>query len=145
MFFHVLYSDLIVLYLQLYLCSVYFEYAQFPNSPINVTPQVLDQDDPTFSREWQTAIRTAERNLIDCLRDHLRRVRDEANQSLRDTTKMTYEAIKDIDPTTAKQSIEDTLREADEEWQSRNTARKEKRKKLEEEAAANRQKKLKDK
>ena len=77
---------------------------------------VLDKDDPQLIAEWNSAITEAERSLMRTLQSHLARVVDNTTLKIRTTTKQTMRKIKQIhDSTTAKNLVEQTVTEADQE------------------------------
>ena len=57
-------------------------------------PIVMDSDNPKFQQKWQECIRTAERNMVKVLTDHLVERIQVVNHQIRDITKRAFLALR---------------------------------------------------
>ena len=95
---------------------------------ITTKPMVVNREDPKFVSSWERTIRRCELTLIKTITDHLEDTIQNTNDTIRETTKTAYSAIKDIDtPERAKKAIETALASAERERNLRAENRKRKR------------------
>ena len=72
----------------------------------------MKKDDPSFQIAWNTAVKSAEESLINCLIDHLDTILTQTNEELRASTKETLAKLKRLNPDQeAKDKIKATLDE----------------------------------
>ena len=74
---------------------------------INVTPVVIDKEHPDFVNKWDRAIKQCEATLVQTLVDHLNGVMEKTNVAKQTLTKETYQGLKRIHPSGAKETIRD--------------------------------------
>ena len=104
---------------------------------INVQPMIIEKDHPDFISRWDRAIKQCEEKLLQTLIDHLDSFMEKTNLEIRATTKQAFLSLKTIQPSGAKETIQETLEEA----QMTRTEKTEARKKRKAEKAAEAQNK----
>ena len=92
---------------------------------ITIKPMVIDKDEPEFVAKWELAIRQCEQKLANTIIEHLNNTATNTNLTIRSLGKDTFQALKAIDPSRAKEVMERTLEEA----QTKRTEKLENRKK----------------
>ena len=103
---------------------------------VTIKPLVINKDDPIFKREWDQAIKSAEKGLLEALTKHLKRIITESNDNIRNRTKLAFANLKKLqqDSASCKLAIEEVLKTAEEERKSKSETRR--KRKLEAAAAA---------
>ena len=64
-----------------------------PKLKISVKPLIMKKDDPSFQIAWNTAVKSAEESLVNCLINHLD-ILSQINEELRASTKETLSKLK---------------------------------------------------
>lgn len=82
---------------------------------ITVKPLVIHKDHPDLIQKWEKATKDTEKKLIGILQEHLTKLTMETNDKIRKDTKSTYAKLKSIDKATAKITLEEILKVAEEE------------------------------
>ena len=95
---------------------------------ITIKPMVIDKEDPEFVAKWETAIKRCEQKLANTIIEHLKNTATKINLAIRALGKNTFQTLKVIDPSRAKDVIERILEEA----QVKRTEKQENRKKQKE-------------
>lgn len=91
---------------------------------ITIQPLVIQRNDETFKREWQTAVKHTENRLIETVQTHLSRIIDKANAEIRKNTNDTYRKLKVlIDKEAAQDKSEDALKKANNEREQKTELR----------------------
>ena len=93
---------------------------------IQTKPIVVDGDDPKFQQNWKDCIKTAERNMIKVLTDHLSDRIQMTRHQIKENTERTFVALRtrgnlNVDDT--NRTMKDALDQADKDRQARNQMR----------------------
>ena len=93
---------------------------------IQTKPIVVDGDDPKFQQNWKECIKTAERNMVKVLTDHLSDRIQMTRHQIKENTERTFVALRtrgnlNVDDT--NRTMKEALDQADKDRQARNQMR----------------------
>ena len=86
---------------------------------IILKPMVMYREDHTFTRDWDDTIKKCETEITTTIIKHLQGIVENQSNTIRENTERCYKAIKAINPSKARQKVEQMLKMADETHQKK--------------------------
>ena len=72
---------------------------------ITVKPQVINKEQPEFSNKWNSIVKTAEKDMMQCIIQHLESTQSDTRDSIRAISNETLNNLRQIDPTGAIKTL----------------------------------------
>ena len=93
---------------------------------IQTRPIVVDSDDPKFQQKWKDCIKTAERNMVKVLTDHLSDRIQTTRHQIKENTEKTFVTLRtrgNLSTDDTNKTMKEALDQADKDRQARNQVR----------------------
>ena len=76
---------------------------------IQIKPQVINKEEPGFTIKWNSIIKSAENQMVQCIIDHLEKTQTETREKIRSLFNETLLNLKRLDPTGVIDKLKSSL------------------------------------